>query len=212
MTDIVREHLRERHVLLVLDNCEQVLDAAPSLAELLGACPDIKMLATSRESLRLRWESVFRVAPLALPNSQTDVARLRQVPAVALFVQRAQAADPTFALSDANGPAVSAIRARLDGLPLALELAAARISAIPPDVLVERLGSTFHLLRGPRDAPSRQQSLRAAIDWSYQLLAPAEQVLFRSLGIFTGDCTQEAVVAITAQSEKSMWWRGSRHW
>lgn len=193
--------LETKDMLLVLDNVEHLPGAAPLLADLLAACPALKLLVTSRAALRLRAEHEFVVPPLALPASdqQPSAAALTHYAAVALFVQRAQAARPDFALTDENAAAIAAICRRLDGLPLAIELAAARTKLLPPAALLERLDRRLALLtHGPSDLPARQQTMRAAIAWSYALLAPDEQVLFRRLSVFAGGCTVAAVEAICA--------------
>ncbi|MFN8677672.1 MAG: helix-turn-helix domain-containing protein [Thermomicrobiales bacterium] len=181
--------LRERELLVILDNFEHVLAAAPIAAELLAACPRLKILATSREPLRLTVEQTYPVHPLALPvlDRRQPVAALAAAPAVQLFVERARARDPGFTLTDANGPAVAAICTRLDGLPLAIELAAARSSVLPPAALLGRLAHRLGLLTGgARDQPARLRTMRDAIAWSYDLLPEDEQRLFRRLAVFTG--------------------------
>jgi len=188
-------HLREKELLLLLDNCEQVVAAAPELAALLGACPGLRVLATSRVALRVRGEQEFAVPPLALPDPTQvdDPVALAQVPAVALFVRRVRAARPDFALTAANAATVAAICRRLDGLPLALELAAAQIRLLPPAALLAQLDHRLAVLTGgARDLPARQQTLRATLAWSYDLLAPDEQALFRRLAVFVGGCALEA--------------------
>jgi predicted ATPase/DNA-binding XRE family transcriptional regulator len=193
-------HLRDRRLLLVLDNCEQVLGMAPDLAALLAACPALTVLATSREVLRLRGEQEMPVAPLALPDPNVrSLAALSQVPAVALFVERARSSDPTFTLTAQNVEAVVSICRRLDGLPLAIELAAVRSKVLPPPALNHRLTHSLSLLTGgARDAPARQRTLRHAIAWSYDLLEPQEQVLFRHLAVFVGGGTLEAAEAVAS--------------
>jgi predicted ATPase/DNA-binding NarL/FixJ family response regulator len=189
-------YLSTRHVLLLLDNFEQLIGAAPRLSTLLQHCPHVKLLVTSRSALRLRWEHVIPVPPLAVPSLSAlpPTDRLAQVPAVALFVQRAQRADPYFALTPANAASVAAICVQLDGLPLAIELAAARTRVLPPDALLSRLGHRLDVLSGvTRDQPERQRTLRAALDWSHELLTPPEQMLFRRLGVFVGGFTLGAV-------------------
>jgi len=178
-----------------LDNLEQVLAAAPVLADLLGACTGVKLLVTSRAALRVRWEHQSSVPPLALPDpSARDVEAIARSPAVALFVERARAVDRTFELTRENCHAIAAVCLALDGLPLALELAAARIRVLPPAGMLDRLGGRLALLEfGPRDAPNRHQSLRAAIDWSFDLLNPVEQTLLRRLSVFVGGATLDAV-------------------
>jgi predicted ATPase/transcriptional regulator with XRE-family HTH domain len=190
--------LRGTSVLLVLDNFEHVLDAAHELAEVLAACPDVKLLATSREPLRLRWEHLYVVPSLGVPRQQDlgSLDAVRAAPAVALFLDRARAADEAYALSEGNAQAIVTLCSRLDGLPLALELAAARIRSLSPWLLLERLDRQLDLLVGVRDAPMRQQSLRATLDWSYDLLSVAERTLFRRLAIFAGGCSLEAAEAV----------------
>ena len=193
--------VRGQCLLLVLDNFEHLLPAGPQVARLLMACPDIKVLATSRAALHIRGEQLFPVAPLALPDlawpiSTTAVA---QSPAVMLFVERAQAVAPRFALGAENAATVAAICARLDGLPLAIELVAASSRLLPPLALLSRLGQRLSLpVTGPGDLPPRQQTLHSAIAWSYGLLGPAEQRLYQRLGVFVGDYELEAIAAICA--------------
>jgi len=191
--------LRERRALLVLDNFEQVLPAATDLAALLAACPALTLLVTSREPLRLRWERTRPLAPLALPDPArlADLDDLAATPAVALFVGRARAVRPDFALTMDNAAAVAAICARLDGLPLALELAASRSSLLSPHALLARLDPRLPLLRwAAPDLPARQRTLRATIDWSYDLLSLAQQTLFRSLSVFAGGWSFDAAGAV----------------
>jgi predicted ATPase len=188
----VADALRDRDLLLLLDNYEQVIAAAPLVAEILADAPGLTVLATSRAPLHLRAEHVYSVPPLALPD-----------PAVNLFVARAQAVRPGFTLTDRDAPTVAAICARLDGLPLAIELAAARITLLSPSALLARLTGRLRLLTdGARDLPDRQQTLRATIDWSYRLLSPTEQTLFARLGVFTGGVTLDAIAAVCALSDR----------
>ncbi len=185
--------------LLLLDNFEHLISEAPTVADLLAMAPNLKILVTSRAALRVYGEYEFPVPPLALPDPQTapNLEALQQFPAIALFVQRARAAKPDFALDKQNAAAVTEICARLDGLPLAIELAAARVKVLSPAAMRTRLASRLQLLTGgARDLPQRQQTLRDAIDWSYDLLTPAEQRLFRRLAVFVGGCTLESVEAI----------------
>jgi predicted ATPase/DNA-binding CsgD family transcriptional regulator/transcriptional regulator with XRE-family HTH domain len=194
--------LRERHQLLVLDNFEQLLDAAPVLADLLTACPHLTLLVTSRAKLRLSGEHDVPVAPLVLPSgpSLAEQADVVVSPAVRLFVLRAQAIDPAFALTDANAATVAAICARLDGLPLALELAAARIDHLPLAAMLARLETSLPLLTGgPRDLPVRLRTMRDAIAWSYDLLDPDEQRLFRRLAVCRAGFTLEAAEAVASE-------------
>jgi predicted ATPase/DNA-binding CsgD family transcriptional regulator len=196
--------LREQAMLLVLDNFEQVVSAAPLVAHLLAACPHLRVVATSREPLALRWERELPVPPLALPDTAHRAAsRILDAPAVTLFVERAQAVSPAFAPTNGTARVVGEICQRLDGLPLAIELAAVRVRALPAESILEQLragdespagqASALDLLGGgARDLPVRQQTLRQAIAWSYALLGDGEQTLLRRLGVFVGGCTVEA--------------------
>lgn len=203
----VMAHLQGQQRLLVLDNFEQVLPAALQVADLLATCPRLKILVTSRAILHIRAEHEFPVTPLALPDPQQLPAheQLAQVAAVELFLQRATAVKADFALTAANAPAVAALCQRLDGLPLALELAAARVKLFTPQALLAQLNSAsaqtpLRLLTGGAcDLPLRQQTLRAAIAWSYQLLEPAEQLLFRRLSVFVGGFTLEAAEVVCSE-------------
>jgi predicted ATPase/transcriptional regulator with XRE-family HTH domain len=197
-------YLHRKQLLLVLDNFEQVLAAAPMVGELLAAAPLLKVLITSRAALHVYGEQEFPVPPLALPElprlSLVALDTLVQYPAVALFVQRAQAVKPDFVLTAENARVVAEICVRLDGLPLAIELAAARVKLLPPQALFVRLGNCLALLTsGARDLPARQQTLRSTIDWSYNLLDEDAQAVFRRLGVFVGGCTLEAAEAICAE-------------
>lgn len=197
--ELLKLSQREKHRLLVLDNFEQVIEACPLLAELLEACPAIKILVTSREVLRLRSEHQFVVPPLALPDPKhlPDARSLTHVPAVSLFTQRAQAIQPDFDVTPDNAATIAQICLRLDGLPLAIELAAARIKLLPLQTLLTRLDRRLHVLTGgARDLPERQQTLRNTLAWSYELLTTQEQCLFRQLSVFVGGCTLEAAEAI----------------
>ena len=193
-----------RQVLLVLDNLEQVIAAASELADLLAACPGLQVLATSRSPLRIGAESEYPLPPLDLPppDSGTDLAALGAYPAIALFVARARKARRGFVLSGENVGAVIAICRRLDGLPLALELAAARVRVLQPQALLARLENALDVLTaGGRDLPERQRTLRATIDWSHSLLTPDEQALFRRLTVFAGGWTQEAAEAVCFEAD-----------
>ncbi len=198
--------LRRQRLLLVLDNVEQVIEAAPRITTLLGACPGLKVLATSRATLRVSGEHDYAVAPLTLPERggsthSPALADLAQNDAIALFVARAQAALPGFVLNEDNAPAVAEICARLDGLPLAIELAAALVRVLPPVALVGRLTNRLALLTsGARDQPARLRTMRDAIAWSHDLLPPPERVLFRRLAVFAGDFTLDAAKEVTGAS------------
>ncbi|HEX9373216.1 MAG TPA: tetratricopeptide repeat protein, partial [Roseiflexaceae bacterium] len=199
LVERMQEYLRDKRLLLVLDNFEQVLDAAALIAALLAAAPDLKLLITSRAVLHLSAEHAFPVPPLRLPDRQQHptVAQLSQYDAVALFIARARAARPEFQVSNDTAPAVAEICYRLDGLPLAIELAAARSAVLAPQALLARLDQRLKLLTGgARDLPARQQTIRHTIDWSYDLLDAGEQTLFARLGVFPGGCTLEAAEAV----------------
>jgi len=200
--ELLKRHFQDSSrapVLFLLDNFEHLIQAAPMVADLLAIADNLKILVTSRAALHVYGEHEFPVPALAVPDSQSkptlDV--LSQFPAVALFVQRAVAARPDFELNQQNAYAVIEICARLDGLPLAIELAAARIKVLSPSEMRTRLASRLQLLTGgSRDLPQRQQTLRAAFDWSHDLLSAAEQKLFRRLSVFVGGCTLEGVEAV----------------
>ncbi|HEY0602088.1 MAG TPA: tetratricopeptide repeat protein [Herpetosiphonaceae bacterium] len=204
LTAILAERLAGRQVLLVLDNFEQVLDGALSIATLLETCPQLKILVTSRAALHLSLEHQFQVRPLSLPDlaDQAPIAELMDYSAVELFLQRAQAINPDLVLTEANAAAIAELCVRLDGLPLAIELAVARVKLLTPQAMLAQItsgtnGSFFQLLNGgPRDASDRHQSLYATMAWSYELLSPAQQQLFRWLSIFVGGCSLEAIAAI----------------
>ncbi len=199
IADSLKEFLAHKQLLLVLDNVEQLVEAAPELAELLAAAPQLKLLVTSRTPLHLSGEHEFPVPPLSLPDPAhlPEIASLSQYESVALFIERARAVKADFAVTDANAPAIAEICVKLDGLPLAIELAAARAKLLSPQALLARLEQRFDLLiGGPRDMPARQQTLRATIDWSYGLLGPDEQTLFARLAVFAAGCTLEAAEAV----------------
>jgi predicted ATPase/DNA-binding CsgD family transcriptional regulator/DNA-binding XRE family transcriptional regulator len=192
--------LQEQEALLVLDNFEHVMEAAPSLLELLASCPFLKLLVTSREILRVRGERECVVQPLTLPDAEAQPEReaIVRSGAGALFVERAREVDSTFELTDDTAPLIGTICRRLDGLPLAIELAAARLKLLSLQALLERLEQGLAVLAGgPRDLPTRQQTLRNTLAWSYDLLSDAEQRLFRRLSVFVGGCTLEAVEALS---------------
>jgi predicted ATPase/DNA-binding CsgD family transcriptional regulator len=197
--ELLKISQRDKQRLLVLDNFEHVIKAASPLAELLEVCPDLKLLVTSREGLRLRGEHQFAVSPLALPDPQRlpDHGSLVHVPSVTLFLQRAQAIQADFEVTTDNAAAIAEICLRLDGLPLALELAAARIKLLPPQALLTRLSHRLHVLtEGARDLPLRQQTLRNTLAWSYEWLSEQEQRLFEQLSVFVGGCTLPAAEAV----------------
>jgi predicted ATPase/class 3 adenylate cyclase len=199
--EALEDYLRDKQMLLVLDNFEQVVDSAPLVAQLLAATPGLKVLVTSRQVLNLRAEQEFQVPPLSLPDLKRlpSVEELSEYEAVAFFVQRARMVDPAFALTRENAAAVAEICYRLEGLPLAIELAAARVRILPPQAMLTRLASRLKLLTGgARDLPERHQTLRGTIQWSYDLLASAEQVLFRRMSVFVRGCTLEAVEAVAS--------------
>jgi predicted ATPase/serine/threonine protein kinase len=189
----------DQPMLLLLDNFEHLVSGAAVVAQLLTVAPKLRIAVTSQSPLHIYGEHEFPVPPLALPDpsSVPPLEVLSRLPAVALFVERAQAIKHEFALTKENAPAVSAICRRLDGLPLAIELAAARIKLLSPSAMLARLESCLNLLTGgARDLPARQRTLRGTVDWSYGLLNPAEQTLFRRLSVFTGGCTLEAIEAV----------------
>jgi predicted ATPase/DNA-binding SARP family transcriptional activator len=208
MLDTLRDFLRPRHLLLVLDNCEHLIGACAELATaLLQGCPRLRVLATSRESLEVAGEHLYRVPSLAVPDPDhlAPIAQVGAYEAVQLFVQRAQARRPELVLTVANMGAVARICARLDGLPLAIELAAARVSALSVEAIAARLDDRFRLLTGgPRTALPRQQTLRATLDWSYDLLSEWEQVLLRRLAVFAGGCVLEAAEAVCADPSPAL--------
>ena len=202
----LQAHLQEKQLLLLLDNFEQILSAAPKLTELLANCPQLKILVTSRAVLHVQGEHEFPVPPLAVPNlvHLPEDESLSHYAAVALFLQRVQAIKPDFQLTKANARAIAEICARLDGLPLAIELAAARIKLLPPQMLLIRLEHRLQVLTsGAQNMPARQQTLRNTIQWSYDLLSAEEQRLFRWLSVFVGGCTLEAAEAVCSALSES---------
>ena len=196
--DLLLAHLAERQMLLVLDNFEHLLGARAFLAELLAGCPRLALLVTSRTALNVRVERRFRVAPLAPPAADAQSAEeVALSPAVQLFLERASAVVPDFALDATNAATVAGVCRRLDGMPLALELAAARIRMLSPVALLRRLERRLGLLTGgAADLPERQQTLRNTIAWSYYLLDPQAQALFRQMAVFVGGCTVEAIESV----------------
>jgi predicted ATPase/class 3 adenylate cyclase/DNA-binding CsgD family transcriptional regulator len=196
---VLTAYLRNKELLLLLDNFEQVLSAAVQVAALLAACPKLKVLVTSRTVLHVHGEQEFAVPPLAVPDPKRlhDLVELSQYEAVMLFIQQAQTVKPDFQLTNVSASAVVEICTRLDGLPLAIELAAARMKLLPPQALLGRLSQRLTVLTGgARDVPARQQTLRNTITWSYNLLDALEQQLFQRLSVFVGGCTLEAIEAI----------------
>lgn len=217
LTEILKDHLRGKQVLLVLDNFEQVVEAAAPVAELLSSSPHLKVLTTSRELLHLYEEHDFPVSPLALPPlliadastrtlSPVPPERLGEYDAVQLFMQRAMALKPDFALTQSNASQIAEICRRLDGLPLAIELAAARIRHLPPQAILDRLQNRLRLLTvGTQDLPPRQRTLRGTIEWSYSLLNEEEQRLFRRFAVFRGGSTLDAIeVVCNADADTSL--------
>lgn len=203
--ETLQTHLRPRRLLLLLDSFEPVLAAAPALAELLRACPAVKALVTSRARLRLRGERLFPILPLAMPEAaDDDPERLLASPAVALFVQRAQDVLPDFALTPENAATIAEITRRLEGLPLAIELAAARLDLLSPAAMLARLERRLPLLTGGAfDLPERQRTMQAAIAWSYDLLPPHLRQLSRRLGVFRGSFSLSAAAACAALDERT---------
>ena len=200
--------LKDRQTLLLLDNFEQVIEAAVQVAELLTACPKLKILVTSRIVLHVQAEREFAVPPLSLPNPKRllNLGALSQYEAVALFIQRAQVVKADFQVTNTNAPTVAAICARSDGLPLAIELAAARVKHLPLQILLKRSEQGLSVLSGGyRDLPTRQQTLRNTIAWSYDLLTPEEQQFFRCFAIFVDGCTWEAAAEICTATGQ---WQG----
>jgi len=197
LLETLKDYLGGKQVLLVLDNFEHLLPAGPQVAELLASCPQLKVLATSREALHLRAERVFAVPAMQLPSEGQPSEEMKHCDAVRLFADRAAAVRPTFDLTEDNVEAVAEICIRLDGLPLAIELAATHIGVLTPHVLLRKLEDRLNLLKGgPRDLPERQQTLRSEIDWSHDLLEPAERRLFRRMALFPAGCTLDAAEAV----------------
>jgi predicted ATPase/class 3 adenylate cyclase len=199
LEDLLKEYLGRRKLLLVLDNFEQILSAVPLVGELLSAAPHLKVLATSRIPLGIYGEHDYAVPPLSVPDPKRlpPIEVLSQYEAVRLFIERASAAKRGFEITSENAPAVAEICARLDGLPLAIELAAARVRLLPPKVLLTRLSNRLKLLTGgAKDLPARQRTLRGAIEWSHDLLEEGERTLFARLAVFSGGRTLEAIEAV----------------
>ncbi len=202
LLEALQAHLREKRLLLVLDNFEHVLGAVPEVASLVSSCPNLTVLATSRAPLRVRGERRYPVPPLGLPDPvhAPGVEEVARAPAVELFVESAREASPSFELTENNATVVAKICRRLEGLPLALELAAARVSLLGAVALLARLDQALEA-GGARDLPERQQTMRATLRWSYELLSEEERVLFRRLSVFAGGFTMEAAEAVGAAGE-----------
>ena len=201
----VKDYLRDKNMLLVLDNFEQLVSAAPVVAELLAAAPQLKIITSSRIALNLHGEREFPVPPLELPQADDESAweNLIENESVILFVERARTAHPNFALTKDNASAVAEICRRLDGLPLALELAAARIKLLQPQAILTRLDDKLKLLTGgARDLPTRHQTLRNTLEWSYDLLHQDEKILYARLSVFVGGFTLEAAEAVCNKDGK----------
>jgi predicted ATPase/DNA-binding CsgD family transcriptional regulator len=209
VTDRLHTYLRDKHLLLVLDNFEHLMPAAPFAGQLLATCPNLKLLVTSREVLHLRAEQQFSVPPLAVPDRKhvAQVQSLTEYPALELFLQRARAVKHEFQLHENNSQSLVEICSRLDGLPLAIELAAARIALLSPQALLVRLDHRLQILtHGHTDLPERQQTLRQTIQWSYELLRPEEQRLFQRMSVFAGGTTLAAVEAVCeAHGDETDW-------
>ena len=204
--DLLKVFLRNRNVLLLLDNLEQVISCAAAISDLMAACPRVSILTTSREPLRIAGEQEFTVAPLALPAepARSTPNLLAECDATALFLQRVRAIKPDFVVTNENARVIAEICVRLEGLPLAIELAAARVKILSPHALRDRLVNRLVVLsRDTRDTPDRLRTMRSAIAWSYDLLNPAEQALFRRLSVFAGGFSLAAAEAVTAASEDS---------
>jgi predicted ATPase len=206
--ETVKRAVGRRRLFIVLDNFEHVLESAREVSALRGACPQLKFLTTSRAPLRISSERLYEVPPLAYPSHALgrSLAKLARYEAIALFARRARAVDPEFRLTETNAQAVAEICARLDGLPLAIELAAARTRILPPKALLGALdhGAIDALAAGPRDAPARQRTLRATVDWSHRLLTPVTQRVFARLAVFRGGFTLEAAPGRLQQRHPSL--------
>ena len=197
----------DRQALLLLDNLEQVVSAAPEIAALVSRCPELRIITTSRTLLRIEAERGYALSPLALPQQATveSPESLMAYPGIALFVERAKVARSSFELTVDNAPAVVAMCRRLDGLPLAIELAAARIRLLSPEALLQRLDHALDVLTtGQRDRPDRQQTLRATIDWSHSLLTESEKRLFRRMSVFSGGCSLDGIEAVCSEHSESV--------
>lgn len=204
LIEVLVEALHDKNMLMILDNCEHLVEATAHLADaLLDGCPRLRILATSREALNVAGETIWSVSPLSVPNPQRSLAfgELERYGATRLFVERASEREPRFSPGPANAGGIAEICRRLDGIPLAIELAAARVGVLSVRQISERLGDSLGLLTGGRTAEPRQQTLRAALDWSYELLVESERVLFRRLSAFVGGCTLEAAEVVGAGGE-----------
>jgi predicted ATPase/DNA-binding XRE family transcriptional regulator len=199
LLDVVLQYLQPRRLVLIVDNCEHLIEEAARVVDaIVGHAPNVRIIATSREPLRIAPERVYRVPSLAIPSTKTAAAsEAQRYSAIELFAERAKAADADFTLTDANAVVVGEICTRLDGIPLAIELAAARTSVLSATEIAEKLDQRFSLLTsGRRTSIPRQQTLRALIDWSYELLSESERELFRSLGVFSGSFSLDSVAAV----------------
>jgi predicted ATPase/class 3 adenylate cyclase len=207
LAESIVDFTRHRRLLIVLDNCEHLLDAAGDLADaILRASADVRILATSREALDVDGERVVRVRSLGVPPPEADRQSLEESAAVRLFAERAEAATSGFTLTEGNAGSVAEICRRLDGIPLAIELAAARVVAMRPPEIAALLGERFRLLTGGRrSAVERHQTLRAVVDWSYSLLEPAERTVFDHLGVFSGSFEASAAIAVSAAAGMESW-------
>lgn len=203
--EVLADHFAARQSLVLLDNCEHLLPGLAAIVDaLLDRCPDLRILATSRVPLRVKGEAVFQVPPFAVPAGDArgvDLAGLATIPSVELFVERATAVDPSFRLSSSNAAAVASICRRLDGLPLPIELAAAQAAMLTPVEIDERLASSGNLAGANRSGPARQRTMEATLDWSHDLLEPAEQAVYRRLAVFAGGWTLEAAERVCAFGE-----------
>ena len=203
--DLLKDHLSDKHMLLVLDNFEQIVDAAPQIAELLAAADGLKILVTSRFLLQITAEREFVVPPLSPPSGDllSSFENIKRNEAVQLFTERAQSADPNFKLTPENGRNVAEICGRLEGLPLAIELAAARTRILSPSAILSKLENRLQFLTGgPRDLPERQRTMQGAIDWSYDLLDESEKTVFRRMSVFAGSFSLEAAEAVCSLDDK----------
>ena len=195
--------LQEKSILLILDNCEHLIAGAASLIQWLLSCPGVTVIATSREALNLAGERTFQVPPLPIPVKEAAQDIMVGCPSVDLFIERAQAANPAFQLSDSNAVSVNQIVRRLDGIPLAIELAASRVKLLQPAAIASRLDESFKILKGgPVDAPPHHQTLERAIDWSYDMLDSEQQTLFRQLSVFRGGFTLDSAAAVSGAEDE----------